>query len=287
MKKILVPTDFSPVATHATRFALELAKAVGGSVHLFHVIELPVMHDTTLMPTLSFEQEYLDEATKLANKKFEQIVRVARGESFITFSVEFGTTSTVIMDVIRKRKSELVVMGTSGASGLKEYFIGSNTEKIVRLSPIPVWTIPGQLNLRDIKNIVIPTSLYGDQDAVVVQAKNLQKVLKAKTHVLYINTPALFRADNTSVDLLEQFARRHKLTDHITHIWNDVSEESGVVNFASRMGSCLVIMATHGRRGLAHLMTGSIAEDVVNHIHFPVLTIHMTSRKTAKGNKPS
>ena len=284
MKKILVPTDFSPVAAQATRFAIELAKAAGGSLHLLHVIELPVMHDTTLMPTLSFEQEYLEDATKLATKKFGQIVRTARGESFMTFSVEFGPTSMAIMDVLRKRKSDLIVMGTSGASGLKEYFIGSNTEKIVRLSPVPVWTVPGHLSLKDIRNIVIPTSLYGEQEAVVAQAKALQKIIKARIHVLYINTPALFRADNLSVDLLEQFARKHKLTDHITHIWNDVSEESGVVNFASRTGSCLVIMATHGRRGLAHLMTGSIAEDVVNHIRFPVLAMHMPSKKAGKAS---
>lgn len=279
MKKILLPTDFSQPALNAFRFAVELVKSTQGSMHLLHVIELPVLHDTTLMPTLSFEQQYLEDATELANKKFRQMIASVKGGDFITSSVEYGGATTVILDVAKKKKSDLIVMGTQGASGLKEFFVGSNTEKIVRLAEVPVLALPPGAVYKEIRNVILPTSLFGDQDVLVEHVKTLTKHLKARLHILYVNTPALFRADTQSTDLLGQLIRKYQLKDAEAHIWNDVSEESGVVNFASRTGSCMVVMATHGRRGLAHLMTGSIAEDVVNHIRFPVWSVKASGKK--------
>lgn len=279
MKKILLPTDFSQPAANAFRFAVDFAKTAEATIHLVHVIELPVMHDTTLMPTLSFEQDYLDDATELAKKKFRQMIASVKGDAFITSSVEYGGAAPMILDAAKKQKATLIIMGTQGASGLKEFFIGSNTEKIVRLSGVPVLAVPASAAMKNVRNIILPTSLYGDADELVAQVKVLQKHFKAKLHVLYVNTPALFRADLQSTDLLGQFVRKYQLKDAVVHIWNDVSEESGVVNFAADLGACLVAMATHGRRGLAHLMTGSVAEDVVNHIRFPVWSAKLSAKK--------
>lgn len=279
MKNILVPTDFSQYAQHAFRFAVELSRQAGGVIHLVHVIELPILHDTTLMPTLSFEQEYLKDASASAERKFKQLIKSVKGETFITASVEYGAATQCILDCASTRKSDLILMGTRGATGLKEYFVGSNTEKIVRLAKVPVLSIPAAVSMKLVRNLILPTSLFGKQDDLVRYAVILQKVFKARLQVLYVNTPALFRPDHQSADLLEQFARNHGLKDYELNIWNDISEDTGVVNFAARTGSCLVVMSTHGRRGLAHLMTGSIAEDVVNHIHFPVWSFKPRERK--------
>ncbi len=56
------------------------------------------------------------------------------------------------------------------------------------------------------------------------------------------------------------------------HVYNDSSEEAGILNFAQSVNADLIAMATHGRTGLAHLLAGSLAESVVNHTHKPVLT---------------
>lgn len=279
MKNILVPTDFSTHAQYAFRFAVELARQSGGAIHLVHVIELPILHDTTLMPTLSFEQDYLNDAAALAEKKFNQLIRSVKGESFITSSVEYGAATQSMLDCASRRKSDLIVMGTHGASGLKEYFVGSNTEKIVRLAKVPVLSVPGTVSMKAIRNLILPTSLYGKQDELIRYAEMLQKIFKAKLQVLYVNTPALFRPDHQSTDLLERMAQHHQLKDYQLNIWNDISEDSGVVNFAAKTGSCMVVMSTHGRRGLAHLMTGSVTEDVVNHIHIPVWSFKPRERR--------
>jgi nucleotide-binding universal stress UspA family protein len=56
------------------------------------------------------------------------------------------------------------------------------------------------------------------------------------------------------------------------HVYNDISEQEGTMNFAKDIGADMIAMGTHGRSGLAHLFSGSIAEDVVNKVECPMWT---------------
>ena len=224
------------------------------------------------MPTLSFEQEYLNDAAEYAKKGFAKLLKSLKGTITITSSIEYGSPTSTILDQLKKKKADLLIMGTKGASGLKEYFVGSNTEKLVRLSPVPVISIPGPVKLKSIRNLVFPTSLQGHQDFVMPGIKQLQELLKAKLHIVYINTPAIFRRDRESDALLRKFSDKYALKNYTLNIYNDISEDEGVIGFTAGINNSLVAMATHGRSGIGHLMTGSIAEDVVNHIKIPVWT---------------
>jgi hypothetical protein len=163
-------------------------------------------------------------------------------------------------------------MGTHGASGVKEFFIGSNTEKIVRTAGVPVMSIKKQIKLSSIKNIVYPTTGDMDHEELITGVKTLQNFFKATLHVLYVNTPSSFRRDLEIKPQLKAFAKRFMLKDYTLNVWNDYSEEEGLKNFVYETKADLVAMATHGRRGLNHLMSGSIAEDAVNHINCPIWT---------------
>ena len=71
---------------------------------------------------------------------------------------------------------------------------------------------------------------------------------------------------------MRDFAKKLKLQNFTMSIFNDRSEEEGIIHFASTINADLIAMATHGRTGFAHVLVGSIAEDVVNHARRPVLT---------------
>jgi nucleotide-binding universal stress UspA family protein len=71
---------------------------------------------------------------------------------------------------------------------------------------------------------------------------------------------------------LQKFAKRYMFKDFTIHIFNDMDQEAGLTNFVKEIEADMVAMGTHGRKGLAHLMSGSIAEDVVNHIECPIWT---------------
>lgn len=118
MKKILVPCDFSKPAINAYRFALDVARQSKGSVHLLYVIELPVMHDTVLMPVLNFEQQLLDDLRKSTDTDEE------RG----------------ILEFSNAIKGDLIAMGTQGRKGIAHLVYGSLAEDVVNHNRGLVWT---------------------------------------------------------------------------------------------------------------------------------------------------
>ena len=273
MKKILVPCDFSEQAVNAFRFALDIAKNSKGVVHIINVIELPVMHDTVLMPVLSFEEALFKEMRETAQKQFSKLnAKFNKDNIKVTSKVIFGAPSHMIIDYAETEKMDLIVMGTKGAEGIKEILIGSNTEKIVRRTTIPVMAVKKYVKTSSIKNIVFPNTLEQNQEELTLKIKALQNFFNAKLHVVWINTPGNFSRDNITRKRLEEFAKRFMLKDYTLNIFNDPFEESGVINFTHMIQADMIAMGTHGRKGLNHIMSGSVAEDVVNHVDCPIWT---------------
>ena len=110
MKKILVPCDFSKPAINAYRFALKSIAKSGGIVHLIYIVEMPVMHDTMLMPVLSVEQDVMDDLTAKAKKNFQKLVDKyeARGVKIRT-EVFFGSLTNTIIDYARAKRMDVII----------------------------------------------------------------------------------------------------------------------------------------------------------------------------------
>ncbi|MBN8577409.1 MAG: universal stress protein [Cytophagales bacterium] len=276
MKRILVPCDFSTPSVQAFKFAADVARTTGGEVIALHVIELPVMNESVLMPSLSFEETFIKDMKANAEKNFGKMQNKWAADIKCTTRVEFGNPTTTIREFIDERKIDLVVMGTHGATGMKEFFIGSNTEKIVRTSTVPVISVKDLVKVASVRNIVFPNTLGLDQEKLMQQVKALQNFFGATLHVLYINTPSRFRRDIEVKQEMKTFAKRFLLKDYTLTIFNDFSEEEGLRNFIADIKADLVAMATHGRKGLNHLMSGSIAEDAVNHLPCPIWTFKIS-----------
>ena len=269
MKKILVPCDFSDPAVQAFKFAVEIARKSKGEILLLHVIELPVLYESAAV--LSFEENYLKDRKANAEKNFNKMrEKWAKNGPKINTAIEYGGAVTIIKRFLDESKIDLVVLGTTGASGLKEFTVGSNAEKIVRTSPVPVIAIKKVPTA--IKEIVFPTRPDMDQEEITTKVKALQDLFGARLHVVYINTPGLFKRDAETKANLQAYAKRFMLKNFTINIYNDVSEEEGIANFAKEVKADMIALRTHGRRGLAHLAVGSIAEDIVNHINCPIWT---------------
>jgi Universal stress protein UspA and related nucleotide-binding proteins len=273
MKKLLVPCDFSAQATNAFRSALSIASKAQGEIVLLHVIELPVLHDAVLMPVLSYEEALFRELEEKANAEFAKLQEYNTQGIPVSTKVLFGTTARMILDFVVDNNIDLVVMGTRGASGLREVFIGSNTEKIVRQSSAPVLAVKQAFTADAITDLVFPNSLETEnQEDLVLKVKLIQDFFHARLHILWVNTPTNFTADHLTKDRLNKFAERFMLTNYTINIYNDVYEETGIISFAHNIKASMLVMGTHGRKGLAHFFSGSLTEDVVNHTDLPIWT---------------
>jgi nucleotide-binding universal stress UspA family protein len=204
MKKILVPFDFSKPAVSAYRFALDIADQSKGTVYMLNVIELPILHDKVIMPVFNFEEQLLKELRKNAESKFKKITEKYKAEGVkIVTKIQFGAVSRIIQDYITMESIDVVIMGSHGTDGVREFFLGSNAEKMVRNSPVPVFIIKDYYK-QPIKTIVFPNSLETEnQGDLIWKVKALQHFFKAHLHLVWINTPVNFASDSVTIERLE------------------------------------------------------------------------------------
>jgi nucleotide-binding universal stress UspA family protein len=271
MKKILVPCDFSAPSIQAFRLAADLAAQSKGEVFLLNVVEMPVLHSSLIVPIRAYENSFLKELREKATKNFIKLKEKWAKKVKAHLYVEHGVVSQSINKFISRKKIDLVVMGTHGSSGFREFTIGSNTEKMVRSSKVPVIAIrtPSKASFKD---LIFPFDLEEGQVRLATEVKLLQAFFKAKLHLLYVNSPSKFERSVFVEQKLADYVRQNKLKNYTINIYNDLDAENGIRNFSNKFRSKMVAMSTHGRRGLAHLLSGSVTEDVVNHLNCPVWT---------------
>ena len=270
MKKLLVPTDFSEQAENALKVAIEIAKKRNSEIYLLHSIELPI-HLATGSSDGGLPQSLF--YMKLAEKRFADF----REKDYLKGIVIHETVGTNeifedIDETCKKNNIDLIVMGSNGASGFKEMFVGSNTEKVVRTSETPVLVIKNNHPQFEIKDFVFATDFSDNFLDAFTKAKEFAEDIGAKIHLLLVNTPASFKTSAESYALMEEFISGMDLKDYTLNVYNDTSVEKGILNFAKFIDAGLIGMGTHGRKGISHFLNGSISEDIVNHVNMPIIT---------------
>lgn len=277
MKKILVPTDFSENARQALDVAVKIAKKTDAEIVLLHVNEqvgaaLPVS-EYYYTYDRAIEEKYLNMVHENLERMLEEVAKSLEFGDIRT-SVIGGPFTTIVNEVVQTEGIDLIVMGTKGATGLKEFFVGSNTEKIVRSATCPVLTIhDGAVN--EFKSVVVPTTLETDQKRLFEGLQEWEAIFGGKFYLLYINNPGAYRGDHDIEAREKQLVEATGLKDveiYKTETFT-LNEEQVIFDFAKERNADLIVMGTHQRRGLAHILLGSLTEDTINHAAIPVLAI--------------
>jgi nucleotide-binding universal stress UspA family protein len=112
---------------------------------------------------------------------------------------------------------------------------------------------------------------------VIDRLKTAVNTIGAEIHLVKINTPSMFESTRTSMEKMKSFAEDFEINAASMQVYNSTSEEEGILEFADDVDADMIAMSTHGRTGFLHLLSGSIAEDVVNAAQRPVWT--MKSKK--------
>jgi nucleotide-binding universal stress UspA family protein len=277
MKKILVPTDFSKHAQTSTEVAADIARRSGATLILLHVVEEATAGSFNVggESSMGSVEDRLYNV-RLINKARKQLEKAVNDASYSDIRVDgelkvgnpFHGMRTIVMD----NKVDLVVMGKSGKTKFQEMIIGSNTDKVVRLAKCPVLTVNKKPVRSDFRNIVYATAMAKDEVAFARIVKRAQQLYDSTVHLVRINTPGDFQRDHIVKDEMQKFAKNIGLKNHTINVYNDVNVEEGVIRFADSIDADMIAMATHGRTGFAHVIAGSVAEDVVGHAKRPVLT---------------
>lgn len=279
MTKVLVPFDFSEQAQNALDFSTGMAEKFDNiHIEVLHVIEVPsssnfgAMGGSEMMPEIE-NQIFFIELMKRRKEQMAELEESYAGKSFsFSTKIKLGNAFKNISTSIAEENPDLVVIGSKGVGGLEEIMIGSNTEKVVRNANCPVLTIKVKTNPNDIKKIVFASDFKEGEKEVAARMKRLQFVFDAELYFVIVNTPANFETSRESIRRINTFVKTYGFENVKAEIYNSESEESGIIEFAEDINADMIAMATHGRTGFIHLITGSIAEDVVNHSNKPVWT---------------
>ena len=273
MKRILVPIDFSQEAEGAARVAARIARRTGSEIYLLHMLELPVNTiDPTEMSTIISEPQAIY-FMKLAHEKFDKFKKLPFFDGIkVIESVQFHYAFRGIIKETEKFDIDMIVMGSQGASGLQEMFIGSNTEKVVRRSKVPVLVIKEGNDNFDIKKIVFASNFNDECKKTFQKVLDFTNLFRAELSLLYVNTIHNFNTTRAIEERMSDFIKDFKMCKCTKNIYNDVSIENGILSFSREMDADLIALNTHGRSGLSQLFNGSIGQELTNHALRPVIT---------------
>ncbi len=288
IKKILVPTDFSEHAAHAVDTAAKLAKPFGASLHLLHVVQLPVMAVNPEAPALPVT--FWTEMREFAKKRLEPIQKKLQADGVRCESeVIEDIPGFAISAAAERAHADLIVMGSRGLTGVKHLLLGSVAERTVRGAACPVLTVKPSSGPLALRTIVVPMDFSPAAQRALEVVKSLAKTA-GPAHVVLVH------AYYVPVEL-EQYLTTHGdplfervskgVTRDLEAILTSLQDAGISAEYVARPGvpetiilevakekkAGLIALGTHGRRGLGHLLLGSVAEKVVRNAEVPVLTV--------------
>lgn len=277
MKRILVPTDFSIYAEEALKAAAKIALKNNCEIFLLHMLELPNQMSDAVTGGNSIPEVML--FMKKAHEMFEKIKERPYLKGIqVTETVQFEKAFDGILACSKKNEIDLIVMGSHGSSGLEEIIVGSNTEKIVRHSDIPVLVIKKENKEFSANNIVFASDFSKEIKKPFRKMLEFAKIFDSNLKLVLICTPNSFKTTVVAEKIMNDFIADFEIKKYTSHIYNDANIEMGVLNFSNQVEADLIAICTHSRTALSHFFNGSISEDLVNHAIRPVITFKIKSK---------
>ena len=274
VKKILFPTDFSDCARHALDYAIQIAKKYQSSLDLLYVDEASYMMNPINLDLQADFSFVTEEIKKAVDEKMREWVRLFPRDIPVRVAVEMGKPHLEIVEIAEKHGTDLIVMGTHGRSDAN-YFLGSNAERVVRLSPCPVLTVRQAGKNEPFKKILFPVDYSELCKAVCPQVIALAREFGAEIHFLHVSVSQINETRTFAEEEFKKFLSNMDLSGitYFTDSYGAFVENTGIVEYAQIQNIDLITIGTHGRTGLKRLIMGSVTEEVVNTSLIPVLTL--------------
>ena len=273
MKKILVPIDFSKPSGYAAKMAAKIAKKTGGSITLIHLIELP-----SELANIEYGSRFNIPESMLYLRKIKEKIIDFKNSFFtedmkVDYFIKLNNPFDGIKKYADKIDADLIIMGSKGHSKFDEIIIGSNTEKIVRSSKIPVIVVKRDSKKFSLKKLVFASNFKKDNKEVFIKFLDFANAFNSKIHLLRINTPSKFESTAESKQKIKDFIKEYNLLKYSINIYDDTSIEKGIINFSREKKADLIALSTHGRSGISHLFSRSVAKSLSKKALKPIFTV--------------
>jgi len=274
MKTIIVPTDFSPIATNAMNFAADMAVNINASLLLLHVYQVPVSMTDVPVVMVSSEELRKSSETKLQEIK-DALTHITSGKIKVYTEARLGDVSDELEDVCKQIQPFAVIMGTRGTSGVERVLFGSTTLTAIRHLKCPVIVVPpGKEYGTGIKKIGFACDFDKVVETTPIQfIKTMVKEFGAELHVLNVD----YEGRHFKPETPEESLMLHTLLEDLNpsyHFINHVDIEDGINEFVDENNIDLLIAIPKKHKLLDGLLKQSSTKQLVTQAHVPVMCVH-------------
>jgi nucleotide-binding universal stress UspA family protein len=272
MKKILVPTDFSDGAFNALVHAVQIARHFDAEVHVVHAFAIPPTGTALMVDLTDILRKNSDDELAVLKRRIE--ASPVSGKVHMIYEAHHGTVIDVINRAVEKNQADMVIMGTQGASGITEKWLGTNTAAAARNVDVPMIAIPVDSPFRPFKNVLFATDFK-----VVKNSRALNfvaKIAKAyESHLRFLHV----RKDNEKSELEESDAFKSQMRDVFGKtelkfsfvIDSDI--DHGIEEALAMHPAELLITVRHEYGFFEGLFRSSVSQKLINHAAMPILII--------------
>lgn len=298
IKRVLIPTDFSPFAEAALDQALFWARLFDAEIHLLHVIALHSATD----PDASFPElgDLHDHLERFATGQLAKLRERdgAEGLRLHTARIRAISAAPGIVSYAQEQEVDLIVMGTHGRRGVRRFLLGSVTEEVIRTAHCPILTIRGRSagEVEPIRRILVPFDFSDEARSSLREAESLAETHGAKVDLLHVVAPPIAPGALAGVPLptapndellkqmqksLRELAAESPMKAQIeTHVLEG-SPAWEICDLAQKADCDLIIQGSHGLSGMTRLLLGSVSEKVARLAGCPVLILRSSTQTKA------
>jgi nucleotide-binding universal stress UspA family protein len=244
MVNILVPTDFSQLSKFALKYAIRIANKLDGNVTVIHVITVTRAIRISMRETMRSPDHSLPESAEANLEKLIKTLSEQYNTSHpIKYQVVRGTylPSTLLREA-RRLRSGLIVMGTSGASGLTKTMLGSNTNSVIEVSHVPVLAVPENADFKGFRNVVYASDLKNLEQELEMLIRYIER-FGSTIHLIHIVPPGhhIDEMEAQIEKVLAKFAYRNMVT--LVLVDNDIA--SAIDQYVEVSRADVLAMFTH------------------------------------------
>ncbi|WP_273565653.1 universal stress protein [Maribacter halichondriae] len=278
MKKILLPTDFSDNAWNAIFTAVKLYTEVTCKFYILHAYEPSALNmlgrkGQTRLGTIydslaQYSTQELDKVLGYLNKNHSN-----PKHSFETVS-KSETLEEAVRELVSEKDIDLVVMGTQGATGAKEIFIGSNTVKVLkRVRNCPVLVVPSGYNFQNLKTLIFPTDFTRTFEKFeLLPLTELAALWKANIQILHVAVEFLLNdTQKANLKILEN--RLSTLDYSFQNVEFDGNISDSVEKYLSENDADLMAMIRYHHTFWEKVIGEPVVKKIAFHSKVPVLML--------------
>ncbi|MDT8437137.1 MAG: universal stress protein [Gemmatimonadota bacterium] len=300
LRKILFPTDFSARSQRALSTALELTERFGAELHLLHAIVLHAEDPSDPAHHFPDPAELSSRLEEIAESRLAASLPDRPSPARVVLERRRGVSiAPVILEHADEMNADLIVMSTHGRRGLEHILLGSVTEEVVRRAACPVLTVRTETPAAPApagRRVLVPVDFSEPSRGALRLARELAATVEGELHLLHVferpvqpeigvaglwlDAPDFPTVRDSLREALETFAREAEGPDvPVTYHVTEGRAVAGILDFAEREDTDLVVIATHGLTGMAHVLLGSVTERVVRRASCPVLTVRASDSR--------